>query len=664
MKPRPTVALPLPRSPHALGRRLTRAVVVSSAVALLLSGLIFDAFVYLSLRAALIEELTVQARITAEHSSAALVFDDRRVATATLASLEASPLIRHAELRGADGQPIAHFRAAGRATEPLPAVDPAGSAEVVHAFTDDALVVVAPVVEHGRVLGSLHVVASLAPLRLRVALYVAITALAGALAFAVAYLLVIRVRREVDATEHRLDYLAFFDPVTGLRNRHAAVEALRALIERAEGRAQAGFALLLVDLDDFKVVNDTLGHAAGDAVLQAVAARLSKYVQSEELVFRFGGDEFLVIAPGEQDAAQLRLLGQSVGVALEEPAEVAGRLIHVRSSVGIARYPLDATEQAALLRAADTAMYAAKALGKNTFEVFRAEMETHAQSRIRLDNDLRRAIERDELHLVYQPIVQLPSQRLVGVEALLRWNHPELGAVSPAEFVPVAERSGQIIDIGQWVLHAGCRQLKAWADAGHDDVYLAVNVSARQLRRGLTAQVEAALAASGADPAALEIEITEHSMVEDIDSNVAQLSALRERGLKVAVDDFGTGLSSLAYLKRLPINKLKIDRAFVKDLPQGGDDAAIVAAIASMARSLHLTLVAEGVETEAQHRFLAAQGCELIQGYLYSRPLPAAAVTELLHRQQRGEALWPAVRVESPGKPTIRLASTAAAEAG
>ncbi len=664
MKPHPTVALPLPRSSHALGRRLTRAVVVSSAVALLLSGLIFDAFVYLSLRAALIEELTVQARITAEHSSAALVFDDRRVATATLASLEASPLIRHAELRGADGQPIAHFHAAGRATEPLPAVDPAGSAEVVHAFTDDALVVVAPVIEHGRVLGSLHVAASLAPLRLRVALYVAITALAGALAFAVAYLLVIRVRREVDATEHRLDYLAFFDPVTGLRNRHAAVEALRALIERAEGRAQAGFALLLVDLDDFKVVNDTLGHAAGDAVLQAVAARLSKYVQSEELVFRFGGDEFLVIAPGEQDAAQLRLLGQSVGVALEEPAEVAGRLIHVRSSVGIARYPLDATEQAALLRAADTAMYAAKALGKNTFEVFRAEMETHAQSRIRLDNDLRRAIERDELHLVYQPIVQLPSQRLVGVEALLRWNHPELGAVSPAEFVPVAERSGQIIDIGQWVLHAGCRQLKAWADAGHDDVYLAVNVSARQLRRGLTAQVEAALAASGADPAALEIEITEHSMVEDIDSNVAQLSALRERGLTVAVDDFGTGLSSLAYLKRLPINKLKIDRAFVKDLPQGGDDAAIVAAIASMARSLHLTLVAEGVETEAQHRFLAAQGCELIQGYLYSRPLPAAAVTELLHRQQRGEALWPAVRVEPAGKPTIRLASAATAEAG
>lgn len=664
MKPRPAAAPPVPRARHALGRRLTRAVVVSSAVALLLSGLIFDAFVYLSLRAGLIEELTVQARITAEHSSAALVFDDRRVAAATLASLEASPLIRHAELRGADGQPIAHFHAEGHALEPLPAIGPAGPTEVVHAFTDDALVVVAPVAERGRVLGSLHVAASLTPLRLRVALYVAITALAGALAFAVAYLLVIRVRREVDATENRLDYLAFFDPVTGLRNRHAAVDTLRTLIGRAEGGANAGFALLLIDLDDFKVVNDTLGHAAGDAVLQAVAARLTKYVQSEELVFRFGGDEFLVIAPGEQDAAQLRLLGQSVSVAFEAPAEVAGQLIPVRSSVGIARYPLDATEQAALLRAADTAMYAAKALGKNTFEVFRAEMETHAQNRIRLDNDLRHAIERDELHLVYQPIVQLPSQRLVGVEALLRWNHPELGAVSPAEFVPVAERSGQIIDIGQWVLHAACRQLRAWADAGHDDIVLAVNVSARQLRRGLTAQVEAALAASGADPAALEIEITEHSMVEDIDSNVAQLSALRERGLKVAVDDFGTGLSSLAYLKRLPINKLKIDRTFVKDLPQGGDDAAIVAAIASMARSLHLTLVAEGVETEAQHRFLAAQGCELIQGYLYSRPLPAAAVTELLHRQQRGEALWPAVRIEPAGKPAIRLASVASAEAG
>jgi diguanylate cyclase (GGDEF)-like protein len=505
-------------------------------------------------------------------------------------------------------------------------------------------------------LGSLHVAASLAPLRMRVALYVAITVLSGALAFAVAYLLVVRVRREVDATENRLDYLAFFDPVTGLRNRHAAVDALRALIERPDNAAPAGFALLLVDLDDFKVINDTLGHAAGDTVLQAVAARLTKYVQSEARVFRFGGDEFLIIATGDKDAAQLRLLGQSVGVALEEPIEVADQLIHVRSSVGIARFPLDATAQAALMRAADTAMYAAKALGKNTFEVFRAEMETHAQNRIRLDNDLRRAIERDELHLVYQPIVQLPSQRLVGVEALLRWTHPELGLVSPAEFVPIAERSGQIVDIGQWVLHAGCRQLKAWADAGHDDVYLAVNVSARQLRRGLTAQVEAALAASGADPAALEIEITEHSMVEDIDSNVAQLSALRARGLKIAVDDFGTGLSSLAYLKRLPINKLKVDRAFIKDLPQGGDDAAIVAAIASMAHSLHLTLIAEGVETEAQQRFLAAQGCELIQGYLYSRPVPAETVTGLLVRQKAGEPMWTVARPELAGRSIIRLA--------
>lgn len=649
-------SLSVPRSPHALGQRLTRAVVVSSAVALLLSGLIFDAFLYLSLRATLVEDVTVQARITAEHSSAALVFDDRRVAAATLASLEASPLIRHAELRGAEGQLIAQFHAEGDTIEPLPAVNAAGSTEVVHAFNDDTLVVAAPVVEHGRMLGSLHVAASLAPLRMRVALYVAITVLSGALAFAVAYLLVVRVRREVDATENRLDYLAFFDPVTGLRNRHAAVDALRALIERPDNAASAGFALLLVDLDDFKVINDTLGHAAGDTVLQAVAARLTKYVQSEALVFRFGGDEFLIIATGDKDAAQLRLLGQSVGVALEEAIEVADQLIHVRSSVGIARFPLDATAQAALMRAADTAMYAAKALGKNTFEVFRAEMETHAQNRIRLDNDLRRAIERDELHLVYQPIVQLPSQRLVGVEALLRWTHPELGPVSPAEFVPIAERSGQIVDIGQWVLHAGCRQLKAWADAGHDDVYLAVNVSARQLRRGLTAQVEAALAASGADPAALEIEITEHSMVEDIDSNVAQLSALRARGLKIAVDDFGTGLSSLAYLKRLPINKLKVDRAFIKDLPQGGDDAAIVAAIASMAHSLHLTLVAEGVETEAQQRFLAAQGCELIQGYLYSRPVPAETLTGLLVRQKAGEPMWTVARPELAGRSIIRLA--------
>jgi diguanylate cyclase (GGDEF)-like protein len=625
------------RTRPLLGPRVTRAVVLSAAAALLLSGLILDIVVYVSLRATLVEDATVQARITAENSSAVIVFDDREVAAATLAGLQASPLVRHAELLAADGTPIARYDAPGAPLEATPDRVPGGAG---HRFIDDALLVEAPVREHGRTVGTLRLIATLAPLRARVGLYVLMTAAGGALALGLAWLLVIRLRREVEATERRLDYLAFFDPVTGLRNRHAAVEALTRRIGQAGAPATEPFAVMLLDLDDFKDVNDTLGHAAGDAVLQQVAERLCKYVQPAEHVFRFGGDEFLVVAPRLDELPQLRLFGQSALVALEEPMRIAGQELHARVSVGIARFGVDAADGAGLIRAADTAMYAAKALGKNTVEIFRAEMERSAKTRIRLDHDLRRAIERDELRLVYQPIVDACGQRLVGVEALLRWDHPELGPVSPAEFIPIAESSGQIVEIGRWVLDSACRQVKAWADEGHGALFVAVNVSARQIRRGLAEPVQAALAASGVEPRQLEIEITEHSMVEDLASNVAQLARLRELGLQVAVDDFGTGLSSLAYLKRLPISKLKIDRAFVKDLPHNPDDAAIVQAIVSMARSLHLAVVAEGVETEAQRDFLAAQGIRLFQGYLYSRPLAADALGALLRRQALGERPW------------------------
>ena len=648
------------RTRPLLGPRVTRAVVLSSAAALLLSGLIFDAFVYVALRATLVEDATVQARITAENSSAAIVFDDREVAAATLAGLQASPLVRHAELLALDGTPIARYDPPGVPLEAATGHVPGGAG---HVFTDDALVVEAPVREHGRAVGTLRLTATLAPLHSRVGLVVLMTFGAGALAFGLAYLLVIRLRREVDATERRLDYLAFFDPVTGLRNRHAAVEALTRRIAQGGGPAAEPFAVMLLDLDDFKDVNDRLGHAAGDAVLQQVAQRLTKYVQPAEHGFRFGGDEFLIVAPRLDELPQLRLLGQSALVALEEPLRIAGGEVHARVSVGIARFGVDAGDGAGLIRAADTALYAAKALGKHTVEIFRAEMERSAKMRIRLDQDLRRAIERDELRLVYQPIIDACGQRLVGVEALLRWDHPELGPVSPAEFIPVAESSGQIVEIGRWVLESACRQVKAWADEGHEALFVAVNVSARQIRRGLAEPVQAALAASGIEPRQLETEITEHSMVEDLASNVAQLARLRELGLQVAVDDFGTGLSSLAYLKRLPISKLKIDRAFVKDLPHNPDDAAIVHAIVSMARSLHLAVVAEGVETEAQRDFLAAQGIRLFQGYLYSRPLAADALGALLRRQALGELRWgaeavgEAARVGTPAAGGLRRAA-------
>jgi len=618
-----------------LGRRLIRAVVISVSTALLVSGLIFDVFAYVSLRSALLDDLTTQARIAADNSSAALLFGDVKAATQTLAGLQASAAIERADLQDNQGSIVASYVA--------PTLEP-GRGEALgfvpiegHAFTDDHLHVSAAVREAGRTIGHVHLRASLAPLNQRVAAYVAITLGASVLAFALALVLVIGIRLELDITEQKLDELAYFDPVTGLRNRHAANEHIQRLIDEV-GQSSDGFALLLLDLDDFKVVNDTLGHSTGDELLRAVASRLTQFMRSCDEAFRFGGDEFVILAPRVADRAQLQLLGQAAMLAFAEPLTVGTQELRVRGSVGVAQFPNDGNSAAALIRAADAAMYEAKGMGKNTYALFHSDMHRDLVKRMRLESDLREAVARGELRLLYQPIIDLRTQRLIGVEALLRWAHPELGVVSPVEFIPLAEYSGIIVDIGQWVLHTACRQVKAWDAVGQSGFYVAVNVSARQIRRGLKAQIDDALAQSGIDPRRLEIEITEHSMVEDIDSNVEQLAALRALGIQVAVDDFGTGLSSLAYLKRLPISKLKIDRAFVKDIPDSADDAAIVSAVISMARSLSLTVVAEGVETQAQRDFLMAEGCDCAQGYLYSRPLAAELVADLLLRQPHPHA--------------------------
>ncbi|HEX6703414.1 MAG TPA: EAL domain-containing protein [Albitalea sp.] len=633
-----------------LGSRLAKALVTTAGAALLVAGLIFDGFVYVSLREAMVDDLTVQARIVAENSSAAILFDDGQAASQMLAGLAGAPAIVQADMHDLQGRVIGRY--GPRAAElGVPEGDEIIAIEGGHAFVGNCVIVRQPVREAGRVVGWVDLVASLDPLYRRVAMHIAITVLASVVAFGFAFVLVLRIRRDIDATEARLDYLAYFDPVTGLPNRHAANEQIERLIGTV-GHSSDGFALMLLDLDDFKIVNDTLGHDVGDQLLRALAARLTHYMRPADVAFRFGGDEFVILAPRVSGRVQLEVLGKAALLALESPVEVAGHEIRARASIGVAQYPADASDAASLVRAADTAMYEAKGQGKNTFTIFHADMERGARARIRLDNDLRRAIERDELRLLYQPIVDLAQQRMVGVEALLRWMHPEFGLVSPAEFISLAERSGLIVELGQWVLDTACRQVKAWADAGHVPPVVAINVSARQIRRGLRGQVDAALAASGADPRCIEVEITEHSMVEDIESNVAQLAALRELGVQVAVDDFGTGLSSLAYLKRLPINKLKLDRTFVKDLPDDADDAAIARAVVSMARSLGLKVVAEGVETEAQRDFLMSLGCDCAQGYLYSVPVEASVIEDWLARHAKPGPVWAA----PAGRAPLRLA--------
>ncbi|KQU73547.1 hypothetical protein ASE08_12850 [Rhizobacter sp. Root16D2] len=604
-----------------------RAVALSVSTALLLAGLSFDAYVYFSLRAAMVDDLTAQAHIVADNSSAAVLFGDNGAAAQTLSGLQSSEAIERASLHDLQGRLLAAYTAPGLRTQRVDGAPPALANEG-HRFAENRLQVRVPVREGDRVVGHVLLSASLRPLYERVAAFVAITLVVSLVSFALAFALAVGIRRQIDGTEKRLDYLAHYDPVTGLPNRHAANEQIQRLIETV-GRTSEGFGLLLLDLDDFKLVNDTLGHGVGDELLRALAGRLTKFMRPTDIAFRFGGDEFVILSPRVVDPVQLQALANAAMRAFDEPLAVGAQLLRVRGSAGVALYPNDAVDAASLVLAADTAMYEAKRLGKNTFAVFQPRMLNDTTRRVQLEADLREAVSHRQLRLLYQPIVDLATQRLVGVEALLRWEHPQLGPVSPVEFIPIAEASGLIVDIGQWVLHAACLQIRRWHDAGHR-LHVAVNVSALQIRRGIQAQIDAALRASGADPRSLQIEITEHSMVEDLASNVAQLEAVRALGIQVAVDDFGTGLSSLAYLKRLPIGKLKIDRAFVKDLPDSSDDAAIASAIISMAHSLSLTVVAEGIETTAQRDFLAAQRCDFAQGFLYSRPVTAQAIDAML----------------------------------
>ena len=618
-----------------VGARLRRAVVASAGGALLVSGLIMTTYLYWSLKAAMVDDVTVKAKIVAENSAAAIVFSDAKAAGDTLAGLSASSDIQYAELHNLAGKTVAKYAKSG---------SPPGLALLVksrlsgaHAFVDDRLLVQQPVMHADGLVGTVHIVANTESLHTRLAFHIGVTALVSAAAFAIAFLSIGGIRREVDATERRLDTLAYFDPVSGLPNRHACNEALDAALGNPR-TSQGGFAVLLLDLDDFKYVNDTLGHEVGDALLKQLATRIRSRLRKGDRSFRLGGDEFLVLAPCPADPVALRELGMLAVQALEAPIEVGAHSLHARISVGVAHFPTDAEDVSGLLRAADTAMYEAKKKGKNTCVVFHPSMQRDGDRRMRIEQELRSATERGEFHLLFQPIVDLRERRMVGVEALIRWRHPDLGLVSPAEFIPLAERSGSILEIGQWVLKEACRQMKLWISEGLDDIYVAVNVSARQVKRGLAQQIGDALAEAQLPSHHLEIELTEHSLVEDIDANVEQLRLLERAGVRIAIDDFGTGLSSLAYLKRLPIEKLKIDRTFVKDLPDNRDDSAIVSAIVSLAKTLNLTVVAEGIETEAQRDHLRELGCDNGQGFFYSRPVEPGLITKFAARSLRGPA--------------------------
>jgi len=429
--------------------------------------------------------------------------------------------------------------------------------------------------------------------------------------------------------EQRIHDLAYFDQLTGLANRRLLQERLQYALNLAQRRGES-LALLLLDLDNFKSINDSLGHSCGDQVLVEVAQRISLSVREEDTVARMGGDEFVILLTGADEHAAARIAAKLLST-VSAPCTIDGRQLMITPSIGITLYPHDGEAMETLLQNADTAMYRVKQSSHNDFRFFTQEMQSHSARNLYLANALRYAIEQDQLELHYQPQVNIDDGQIVGAEALLRWTHPEFGAVSPAEFIPIAEESGQIISIGEWVLRTAARQLSRWLGDGLPPLTLAVNVSAAQFRHsGLERMVVNALDEAGLEHRHIELELTEAVAMSDPQEVAAIMDSLHARGIRMSIDDFGTGYSSLSYLKRFNISKLKIDQSFVRDVPHDSGDMAIVSTIINMARSLGIDTLAEGVETGEQLDFLRTQGCNQAQGYFFSKPLPAADFKALL----------------------------------
>ncbi len=437
--------------------------------------------------------------------------------------------------------------------------------------------------------------------------------------------------------EERIQYLAYHDDLTTLPNRSSFNRFLNHGIRHAH-RHGTGLAVLFIDLDRFKNINDTLGHEGGDLLLQEVGERLKHCVRQSDTVARLGGDEFVVLLEDLGEPERVAVVARKILADIARPFDIHAQEIRVTASVGISIYPEDGEDEQTLMKRADIAMYHAKQEGRNNYQFHTALMETHSFERVALESGLRGALDRGEFQLHYQPKVEIKSGRITGVEALIRWRHPDLGEVSPVRFIPIAEETGLIVPIGEWVLRTACLQNKAWQDEGLPHLCVAVNLSVRQFsHEDLLVDIASTLEETGLDPACLELEITESMIMHNVDKAVQLLVKLKAMGVRLAIDDFGTGYSSLSNLKRFPLDTIKVDRSFVCDIPSNTDDMAITSAIIAMGRSLGLTVVAEGVETREQIDFLREHACDEFQGYYFSKPIDGRKVGELLRSRHRGD---------------------------
>ncbi len=615
------------------------------------------------------ENLLIQANIVGDNSASAVIFNDPHTAQEVLFALHGSPNVRQAAVYLADGRLFAAFKRDWKSADlPMPA-------KSGFTYSADTLELVQPIIHAGTNLGTILIRLDLDGLyqglvRSFFAILLA-TSLALLLAFVVLAWLHHSITRplsrlvtlmrsvsddkdyavrsqdtgrdeigylaegfnemleKIDAHDHKLRRIAHYDHVTDLPNRHYFNQRLeQAVTGAARGREHVG--VLFIDLDNFKVVNDTLGHNVGDMLLKTISGRISSALRGTDCVCRIGGDEFAVILqelPGHSEAA---LVAGKILNELAQAVWVNDSEIYIGASIGISLYPDDAADMHALLRCADVAMYYAKSRGKNNFQLFQQDMEGKALKRLAMESALRKALEKNEFVLHYQPQVDVASGKIVAVEALIRWPRPDLGVVGPLDFIPVAEESGLIIPMGEWVLRTACRQAREWMDAG-TPLRVAVNLSSRQFAdERLVPNIMAITEEAGLPAHMLELELTESMLMDTKDVSIAKLEELKAAGFMLSVDDFGTGYSSMTYLKRFPIHALKIDRSFIQDLPHDQDDAAITKAIVSMAQSLGLEIVAEGVETNEQMEFLREHGCMVSQGFFFGHAVPPSQIPAIL----------------------------------
>ncbi len=429
--------------------------------------------------------------------------------------------------------------------------------------------------------------------------------------------------------EQRLNRLAYYDPMTDLPNRVLFIDRLNQAIIGAN-KYNRLVAVLFLDLDHFKRINDTLGHAAGDEMLKAVAVRLKKTLFETDTLTRIGGDEFTVMLPGLEKADHAIRVAEKVFASFKQPFHISGQALYMTVSMGIAIFPNDGVDSATILKNADTAMYQAKDKGRNNYRMYSSAMSVRAFECLILENSLRRSLDNNELEVYYQPLIDSQSGKIIKLEALVRWHHPNLGLVGPNEFIPIAEETGIIVPLGEWVMKQACWQVKEWHEKGYSDLRVAVNLSDRQFNYGdLVGVVSRILTETRLEPRFLDLELTENMIMKNIDDSIRTQYRLKMMGVTISIDDFGTGYSSLSYLKRFPIDTLKIDRSFINDVHKDKSDEAIIKAIISMAHNMKLSVVAEGVETDQQLQFLKLHDCDILQGFLFSKPLPAINVEKL-----------------------------------